>query len=99
VKSTLHRSEEIIARRLLARPGMLGLALKEKRWSDVVALVTFVREQDSAHDLAMTDPALYKTLRRQITTFYLRGGGALNLEKLRQLANQPVAAISNRQAP
>lgn len=88
MKSTLSRNEEIIARRLLAQPGGLGSALKEKRWADVAALVSFVREHDSAHDLAMTDAALYKTLRQQITTFHLRGGGALNLEKLRQLAQQ-----------
>lgn len=87
MKSTLSRNEEIIARRLLAQPASLGVALKEKRWGDVAALVSFVREQDAAHDLSMTDAALYKTLRQQITTFYLRGGGALNLEKLRQLAN------------
>ncbi len=30
--------------------------------------------------------ALYHMVRHQVTTFYLRGGGALNLEKLRSLA-------------
>lgn len=88
MKSTLSRSEELAAQRLLAEPDRLGHALKERRWADLVALVTFVRQQDVYHDLAMTDPALYRTLRQQITTFYLRGGGALNLEKLRRLANQ-----------
>lgn len=88
MKSTLSRNEEITARHLLARPGRLGVALKEKRWADVAALVCFVREHDTSHDLAMTDAALYKTLRQQITTFHLRGGDALNLEKLRQLAAQ-----------
>lgn len=87
MKSTLSRNEEIIARRLLAQPNELGIALKEKRWAEVAALVCFVREQDTAHDLAMTDAALYKTLRQQITTFHLRGGGALNLDKLRMLAD------------
>lgn len=88
MKSTLSRNEELTARHLLAEPGRLGVALKERRWADVAALVSFVREHDTSHELAMTDAALYKTLRQQITTFYLRGGGALNLEKLRQLANQ-----------
>jgi len=37
----------------------------------------------------ITDPALYRSLREAVTTFYLRGGGALNLDKLRKLANQP----------
>jgi hypothetical protein len=85
MKSTLTRDEELAARRILAHPEQLGIALKERRWMDVAALVTFVQERD--HDLAMTDAALYRTLRQQITTFYLRGGGALNLGKLRQLAN------------
>jgi hypothetical protein len=30
--------------------------------------------------------ALYRIIRQQPTTFQLRGGGALNLEKLRSLA-------------
>ncbi|NJM36456.1 MAG: hypothetical protein HC845_00455 [Akkermansiaceae bacterium] len=86
MRSTLSRENERVARHILAHPDRLGIALKEKRWADVAALVTFVKQNDSTHDLAMTDPALYRTLRQQITTFYLRGGGALNLEKLRQLA-------------
>jgi hypothetical protein len=86
MKSTLTRDEELAARRILAHPEQLGIALKERRWMDVAALVTFVQERDHDHDLAMTDAALYRTLRQQITTFYLRGGGALNLGKLRQLA-------------
>ena len=57
---------------------------------DVAALVTFIKESEHNHDLAMTDPALYRTLREAITIFYLRGGGALNLEKLRLLA-QPIS--------
>lgn len=89
MKSTLSRTEELVAQHLLAEPDRLGQALKEKRWADLVALVTYVRRQDVTHDLAMTDPALYRTLRQHITTFYLRGGGALNLDKLRHLANPP----------
>jgi hypothetical protein len=72
MKSTLTRDEELAARRILAHPEQLGVALKEKRWLDVAALVTFVQENDNSHNLAMTDAALYRTLREQITTFYLR---------------------------
>jgi hypothetical protein len=86
MKSTLSRNQELTARHILRYPEQLGIALKERRWADVVALIIFVSESNSSHDLAMTDAALYRTLRRQITTFYLRGGGALNLEKLRSLA-------------
>ena len=88
MKSSLSRNDEILARQILAHPNQLGIALKERRWREVAALVTYVQEQDVSHDLAMTDAALYRTLRQQITTFYLRGGAALNLEKLRQLAAQ-----------
>jgi hypothetical protein len=86
MRSTLSRSEELTARQILSHPEQLGVALKERRWADVVTLLNFVKESESSHDLAMTDPALYRMTRQQITTFYLRGGGALNLEKLRALA-------------
>lgn len=79
------REEELIAREMLERPELLGIRLQEKRWADVAALVRYVRH-DVPADLAMTDPALYKTLRDQITFFHLRGGGALNLATLDQLA-------------
>ncbi|MCX6866751.1 MAG: hypothetical protein NTV46_11145 [Verrucomicrobia bacterium] len=61
--------------------------MKERRWADVAIAVEFA-ESDIPRDLAITDPALYRSLRDAITRFYLRGGGALNLEKLRHLANQ-----------
>ncbi len=79
------REEELIAREMLERPELLGIRLKEKRWGDVAALVRYVRH-DVPTDLAMTDPALYKTLRDQITFFHLRGGGSLNLATLERLA-------------
>ena len=80
------RETEITAQTLLTRPDGIASALKERRWADVGAAVEFA-EADLPKDLAITDPALYRTLREAITRFYLRGGGALNLEKLRRLAN------------
>lgn len=79
------REEELTAREMLEHPELLGIRLKEKRWADVAALVRYAKK-DVPHDLAVTDPALYKTLREQITRFFLRGGAALNLQKLEQLA-------------
>ena len=90
MSSSLTRNQELAAREILMHPDQLGVALKERRWMDVAALVTFIKESEHNHDLAMTDPALYRTLREAITIFYLRGGGALNLEKLRLLA-QPIS--------
>ncbi len=72
---------------MLAHPERLGCELKKRHWGNVAALVTFIDEFNTSHDLAMTDAALYRTLRQQITTFYLRSGGALNLNKLRELAS------------
>jgi len=79
------REEELIAREMLEHPELLGIRLKEKRWADVAALVRYA-QRDVPSDLAVTDPALYQTLRDQITRFFLRGGGALNLQKLEKLA-------------
>ena len=80
------REQEITAQTLLTRPYGIARALKERRWADVGAAVEFA-ETDLPKDLAITDPALYRTLRDALTTFYLRGGGALNLNKLRELAS------------
>lgn len=80
------REQEITAQSLLTRPDGIAAALKERRWADVGAAVEFA-EADLPKDLAITDPALYRTLREAITRFYLRGGGALNLNKLRELAS------------
>ncbi len=81
------REEELIAREMLEKPHLLGQRLKERRWADVAALVRYAKK-DVPISLAMTDPALYRTLREGVTRFYLRGGGALNLRKLEALAAQ-----------
>jgi hypothetical protein len=79
------REEELTAREMLEKPELLGRRLKERRWADVAALVRYVRH-DVPPSLALTDPALYRTLREGVTLFHLRGGGALDLEKLEALA-------------
>ena len=79
------REEELIARELLARQELIDIYLKEKRWAEVAALVRFVR-RDVPPALASTDPALYRTLREQITRFFINGGAAFSLARLDQLA-------------
>ena len=79
------REEELTAREMLEKPELLARRLKERRWADVAALVRYARH-DVPPELAMTDPALYRSLREGVTRFYLRGGGALNLEKIEALA-------------
>ncbi len=79
------REEELIARQLLAKQELIDIYLKEKRWAEVAALVRFTRREVPA-DLASTDPALYRTLREQITRFFLNGGAVFSLTRLEQLA-------------
>jgi hypothetical protein len=78
------REEELVARHLLANPELIDVYLKEKRWAEVAAVVRYAR-RDVPPELAATDPALFRTLREQITRFFLRGGGVISLEKLAAL--------------
>ena len=80
------REEELVARHLLEHPDELGVYLKEQRWAEVAAVVRYAK-RDVPPELAATDLALYRTLREEITRFFLRGGGVLNLEKLEALAS------------
>lgn len=83
--SNFTRDEELMALTYLAKPDLLTQAMMEKRWADVATTVSFA-ETDAPVSLASTDPRLYQQIRNNITRFYLRGGGALSFEKLRQLA-------------
>jgi hypothetical protein len=79
------READLTAREMLLKPELLPRRIKERRWADVAALVRYVK-RDVPTDLALTDPALYQSLRSGVTHFYLRGGGALNLARLEELA-------------
>jgi hypothetical protein len=70
---------------LLANQEEIDVYFKEKRWSELAALVRFARK-DVPVELSQTDPALYRTLRDQITRFFLRGGDAFSLARLEELA-------------
>jgi hypothetical protein len=75
------REEELVARHLLAHPEEVDVYLKQRRWAEVAALVRYAR-RDVPVELAATDPALFRTLREQVTRFFLRGGDVLSPEKL-----------------
>jgi hypothetical protein len=77
------RTEELTARALLANPEQINVCWREKRWAEMAAVVRFAK-RDVPVDLAQTDPAQYRQLRSQITEFYLRGGDAFSLEKLKK---------------
>jgi hypothetical protein len=55
--------------------------LEQRRWAEAAALVRYARCYLPV-ELAATDPALFRTLREQITRFFLRGGDVLSPEKL-----------------
>jgi hypothetical protein len=71
----------MVARHLLAHPEEVDVYLKQRRWAEVAALVRYAR-RDVPVELAATDPALFRTLREQVTRFFLRGGDVLSPEKL-----------------
>jgi hypothetical protein len=77
------REEELTARALLGNPELVNVYHKEKRWAELAALVRFAR-RDVPVALAQTDPALYRSLRGQITRFFLLGGDVFSLRKLEE---------------
>ena len=79
------REEELTIRALLADPAQVDVYLRQKRWTELAALVRFARRDVPVH-LAQTDPALYRQLREQITRFFLRGGDVFSLQRLEELA-------------
>ena len=79
------RQRELTARHLLAHLDQIPVYLKNKRWSELAALVEFAAK-DAAPSLVHTDPALYRMLRQQITEFRLRGWTCLSLKALKELA-------------
>ncbi len=81
------REEELVARALLADPEQVDIFFHQKRWAELAALVRYAR-RDVPVELAQTDPALYRQLREQITSFFLRGGDVFSLKKLEVLAGR-----------
>jgi len=78
------REEELVARLLLEHQELIDEYFRDKRWAELLALVRFA-QKDVRPDLAASDPALYRTLREQITRFFLRGGARFSAEKLERL--------------
>lgn len=84
------REQELTARMLLEKQELIDEYIVQKRWAELAAFLQFVK-RDVPHELAMTDPALYRLLREQITRFYLRGGGSISLEKVEAHARAHVS--------
>jgi len=66
-------------------------ALRARQWADLAAAREIV-ERDVDPRLALTDPALYRSLREAITEFHLIGWTALDADALRAHATIHQAA-------
>jgi hypothetical protein len=84
------RERELVARHLLAHQEEIPGLIANRDWERLVCLAEFIAN-DVPRELAATDPALYRTLRSQVTELHIKGFGALNLEALRKLAAESVA--------
>ena len=79
------RKAEMNAIYLLTHPDQIGVYLAEKRFAEVADLADYVK-RDVPLELAHTDPALFRTLRKAVTELHCRGYGALNGRALRRHA-------------
>jgi hypothetical protein len=80
-----HRNQELLARHLLANPTEISNLLVARKWDTLLILAKYAAK-DVDESLARTDPALYRTLRAQITEFKIKW--RFNIDELEQLANQ-----------
>jgi hypothetical protein len=81
------RQKDLVARHLLAHQAEIPTYLKSHRWEELAALVEYA-DHDAPRSLIPTDPALYRTLRQQITQYRLAGWSCLNLKRLQELAKK-----------
>jgi hypothetical protein len=80
--SLSEREKEISARHLLSHQHLIAQCLKARDWKSIQALAEYMKD-DAPQSLVGTDPALYRTLRSQITEARLRW--SFNLSKINQL--------------
>lgn len=81
------REQELLARHLLANPDEISALLIARDWGRLLVVAHYAA-QDANQALTRTDPALYRTLRNQITEFRIRW--RLDIDKLERL-NQETA--------
>lgn len=71
-------------RTLLKDDLVLARAMREKDYETLLAVAVIAR-RGLGEAMAMTDPALYRALSNAVVLMNLKGYGALNVEKLREL--------------
>jgi hypothetical protein len=79
------READLAARALILRAERVPRFFAEGRFLQLAALAEYL-EREVPHQLAHTDPALYRSLREGVTKLHLMGFGTLNAEVLREAA-------------
>ena len=83
----LQRNSVIRSREMLLNPSELDATLYQRRWVELADVIEYVRSAEY-HDLALTDPFIYRKIMQGVTEFYIQGYGEMNLQKLRKLARE-----------
>ena len=83
----LSRNSVIRSRELLLNPSELDAALYQRRWAELADVLEYVRRAQY-HNLALTDPFIYRKIMQGVTEFYIQGYGEMNLQKLREAARE-----------
>ena len=84
------RQRELEAWDLAQHPDQVFALLAAKKWKELIPFADAVAS-DVPVQLAATDPAFYRTMRKAFTEVHVRGI-ALNADELRKLATQASAA-------
>ena len=79
--------------------GSMAAVAKARDWELLEEIARIARD-DAPIELATSDPALFASLRKAITSFHLRGWSAMTPERVRHMAGQPYApATTATEAP
>ena len=74
----------------LLRQRMAAL-VKARDW-ELLREVARLAQEDAPHDLAFTDPALFKTWRQAVTKFHLAGYSAMTPQRVDEVTGVKTAA-------
>lgn len=83
------RTLKVEAQDALIRGRMAAVA-KARDW-ELLEEIARLAEADAPIEMAATDPAMYATLRRAITSFHLKGWSAMTAERVRLVAHSDAA--------
>ena len=65
--------------------GRMAAVAKARDW-ELLEEMARLAETDAPIEMAVTDPAMYATLRRAVTNFHLKGWSAMTAARVRQVA-------------